>query len=1719
MPPKVKADSAKTPSLKRLKAQLKDTQSTLGDIEKFIKEFKDTATASDVSVRLEVINDIYETFCETLIDITSHDDFFDAEDFYESDRMAFNLSYMEAKSFLLERLREREDHTSDQSNVTLGCENLNHVQLPQIQLRTFTGDDDDWVSFRDLFTSLIHWRNDLSGVEKLQYLRGCLFGKPATMVDKYKMSNADYQLAWEDLLNYYNNSKQMRKRQIQHLFELPAMSKESSGELRDLIQGFEKVVQSLDQIVQPGDYKDLLLVHMLTDRLDPVSRRGWEEHSSTKEQDTVKDMLEFLQRRSRVLESLPPKSTNAKSTSQQPHQQPKSKPSVIRTNYSTAQASGERCPACTGTHLLHRCSVFQRMTVSDRESLLRTHSLCRNCLKPGHLARGCQSKYSCQNCKARHHTLLCFRPRKDQVKVASTTRRENAPREEPQAVVVVEDDNGNRLPARALLDSGSESNFMSERLSQRLRVKRNKVDISVSGIGQAVSRVKQQIQATVTVNLPTSAINTTGWTIPDGVVLADPTFSMSNGVDMVLGIEHFFDFFASGQKISLGEQLPALNESVFGWVVCGGCADSRESPRINCNVSALEKLDALVARFWSCEEVESAASNYSPEEARCEALYAQSVQRGTDGRYSVALPKAEDALSRLGESKDIAVRRLHGTERRLARDDHLREQYGAFMHEYEQLGHMTKVTDTGSAKRCYLPHHPVVREASTTTKVRVVFDASCKTSSGVSLNEVLLCGPVTQQDLRSIIYRCRVKQIMLVADVEKMFRQIGICPEDRLLQCVIWRPTPTEAISTYELNTVTYGTKPAPFLATRTLKQLAMDEKERFPLAAKVACEDIYMDDVITGTNNLDSAIDLRNQLDKMTVSCGFRLRKWACNRAEVLYGVEEDNLAIPCADGINLDRDPSVKTLGLTWFPSTDEFLLKFTIPETGPDEPLTKRTVLSKIASIFDPHGWFGATVTTAKVFMQQLWTPGIDGKRLEWDQPLPSMMGENWRKFEEQLPVLSSVRFARCVVIPNATSVQLHCFSDASTKAYGGCVYVRSENAKGEVMVHLLASKSRVAPLKVQTIPRLELCGAVLVAQLFKVLREALDIPVDAYFWTDSTCVLCWLGSIPTTWNVFVANRDIVDNEFWWFGPDWLRLSPDHWPNAESTAEDENAETERRRSVTANTGSVVQEFNDLYFSKFSSYPKLIRQTAVWLRLMKLLRTPSSDRTSGFLTTAELKEAENVLIRRVQMESFAEEIKALSARKTVAVKSPLRWYNPYLDQDNIIRVGGRLQHSDEPEDAKHPAVLPARHRFTRLILHYYHLGLLHAGPQLLLGTVRLRFWPLGGRSVARTIVHQCKTCFKAKPTPVRQFMGDLPAVRVTVARPFSKTGVDYFGPVFVRPGPRRTAIKAYVCLFVCLCTKAVHLELVSDLSTERFLQALHRFTSRRGPVAEIWSDNGTNFVGARNRLHELFTLLRDKQHQEKVFKDCVNNEIHWSFSPPSGPHFGGLWEAAVRSAKHHILRVIGDEPISIEDMNTLLVQVEGCLNSRPITPMSDDPNDLEPLTPAHFLVGTSLKALPDRDFTNLPANRLNHYQQIQQKQQLFWNRWKREYLSQLQARTKRWRSPVQIEVGKLVVIVDDNLPPTCWKLARISEVHPGADGVVRVVTLKTATKLIKRPVEKICLLPLDEEEHNAKKSKMLRFLDGSSNVLDSSWRLWEKARGQRSSPNIARIVPLYRD
>ncbi|XP_055604089.1 uncharacterized protein LOC129752328 [Uranotaenia lowii] len=1119
--PTVKAvKDPKNPSLKYLTVKLKEIQLSFADVWEFVETFQEDATFAQVSVRLTAVDDLWEKFCEVLIDIKSHEDFISDVEVYERERKEFSDRYYYAKSFLMDKSKGRLECTELNQSIHVNDHShsggFDHVRLPQIKLQSFNGNIDEWLGFHDLFISLIHNKQDLPEVEKFHYLKGCLQGEPKSLIDPLQITRANYIVAWDMLLKRYNNSKQLKKRQVQSLFKLPSLTKESVCELLQLLEGFERIVNTLDQVLEPTDYKDLLLVNYLVSLLDPITRRSWEEESASKEQDVLADLTGFLHRRVQVLESLPQRSNENRNIPSQVVTKPKLN---VRAFHNNVNYSGNKCVVCKSQHPLHQCPRFLKSSVTDRDSVLKTNSLCRNCFRTSHMARECQSKFSCRNCGGRHHTLVCFKAKEGENPESSRSGETNGTSKSDQlrgessfrvsnpasstclssgvehmangrvllatAVVLLEDELGNRYPARALLDSGSESNFISERLSQRLTMSRKRVDVAILGIGRTSTRVKQKVQAVVrsrvnsyckemeflvlpriTVDLPTTTVSTDEWSFPDGIELADPAFFESKVVDLVLGIESFFDFFETGKRISIGDQLPTLTESVFGWVVSGGLLQCT-SARIACNVSSTESLETLVARFWACEELGS-ENLYSREERHCEEIFQKTVQRDSNGRYTVSLPKNEEVFPKLGDSKEIALRRLGATERRLARNADLRELYTEFMDEYIQLGHMEEVEEASDIKRCFLPHHPVEKESSTTTKLRVVFDASCKTTTGVSLNDGLLTGPVIQDDLRAIILRCRMRPIMVVADVEKMFRQINMTKEDRPLQSILWRRSPSEPVKTFELKTVTYGTKPAPFLATHTLKELALDEGERFPLASKVFSEDTYMDDVVSGAEDANAALELRIQLDKAARAGGFRLRKFASNCLEVLQGLPQESVAIKeASDGS--DIDPSMKVLGLTWLPKSDVFMYHFNIPEIPKSTVLTKRKVLSVIATLFDPLGLLGAAITTAKIFMQQLWTlRNNDDQRLDWDQPLPPTVGEDWLKYYEQLGSLNEIRIERCNVIPGAIHKEIHCFSDASEKAYGGCVYLKSINSDGEVKICLLSAKSRVAPLASQSIP---------------------------------------------------------------------------------------------------------------------------------------------------------------------------------------------------------------------------------------------------------------------------------------------------------------------------------------------------------------------------------------------------------------------------------------------------------------------------------------------------------------------------------------------------------------------------------------------------------------------------------------------------------------------------
>ncbi|XP_072395147.1 uncharacterized protein [Diabrotica undecimpunctata] len=397
--------------------------------------------------------------------------------------------------------------------------------------------------------------------------------------------------------------------------------------------------------------------------------------------------------------------------------------------------------------------------------------------------------------------------------------------------------------------------------------------------------------------------------------------------------------------------------------------------------------------------------------------------------------------------------------------------------------------------------------------------------------------------------------------------------------------------------------------------------------------------------------------------------------------------------------------------------------------------------------------------------------------------------------------------------------------------------------------------------------------------------------------------------------------------------------------------------------------------------------------------------------------------LVKLVQSDKFTLEIKAIKIHKNIPSNSKLLKLTPFLDESGILRVGGRLKRSGYDFPKKHPILLPKDHILSKLIILDQHNQLMHAGPQLTLYTLRERYWILDARKLVRKIIHNCIVCFKYPCVPLQPLMVELPPERVTPSRPFYNTGVDYAGPFMIRDRftkPYKT-IKAYICLFICMATKAVHLELVGDLTTHSFLSALRRFSSRRGKPSVIFSDNGTNFVSA---YKELGLFL--KQESKTIHINLSLEGISWKFIPAKAPHFGGLWERGIRSVKFHLKRVVGTNVLSYEQFLTVLVQIEGILNSRPLHPLSSDPNDTTPLSPSHFLIGEAITSIPEPNYLNTPTNRLKQFQLTQAITQDFWSRWSRDYISQLQAREK-WKnnSPNLLQPGTLVIVKEDDLPP----------------------------------------------------------------------------------------------
>lgn len=770
------------------------------------------------------------------------------------------------------------------------------------------------------------------------------------------------------------------------------------------------------------------------------------------------------------------------------------------------------------------------------------------------------------------------------------------------------------------------------------------------------------------------------------------------------------------------------------------------------------------------------------------------------------------------------------------------------------------------------------------------------------------------------------------------------------------------------------------------------------------------------------------------------------------------------------------------------------------------------------------------------------------------MSTQIDQEYRQYKENLKDLNSIQIPRWISLTDDSEIELHGYSDASLKAYGACIYLKVNN-KGTSKCFLLAAKSRIASLKQVSIPRLELCAAVLLCRLMETVSPHFNIQSNnIHAWSDSQIVLAWLQKEPHTWKTFVAQRvdlicktipnsqwhyvrsennpadlisrgcsvnSLTKSPIWWHGPPDLLTTHSYPTSSPDTQENEKTILKEKKKEVVSLfvgnkqiilGAPAQVQNVIPFptnflKKYSSLSKAIRILGWILRFIYKAQRKSNE-NSNYLTIHDYNLAKRLLIKTTQEKSFPEEIKGLKKTNSINKNSSLYSLNPFLDENNILRVGGRLQHADISYNQKHQIILPYGNIYTILLIEEMHRESLHGGVTLTHSNIRMEYWIPKGKNAVKHIILNCVTCARHKAKLTTQLMGQLPAARVNATRVFNNIGVDFAGPILLKDthGRGTRSYKGYISLFICMATKAIHIELVTSLSSVAFIAALKRFIGRRGIPSRIFSDNGTNFVGTNS-------ILIDK----KLHYFNTSKGIEWHFIPPSSPHFGGLWEAGVKATKHHLKRQLGSAILTHEEMNTVLIQIEACLNSRPLCSLSDSDSSCDVLTPGHFLIGQALLTPSDPNLLERRLNTLSRWQICTRQVQEFWNKWQKEYINQLQVRSK-WRSQNdKFTIGKIVIIKTELIPPGQWPLGRIVEIHPGADGLTRVVTLQTKSGKLVRPIAKLALLPVEiDTEQIANDTQLIEENSNSQKTEQAGPNIIAPTKLLRRSPRFIKHVNL---
>ena len=1562
--------------------------------------------------------------------------------------------------------------------------------------------------------------------DKFQYLVQSLESEAKIMVERYPQSAENYPLAIAALKDRFANPKLLRKVYIRELQKLVISNVKSKVQLGEMYYKLDTQLRSLEALGNTTDSSEFLYP-IVESSLPEETLIAWQrspEYSGGEEKSDLKRLMAFLHREVEAEQQRVLARTGYFQKEDRSKPKPKFTGKVKITDVPTAASlySGDMgCIFCGGRHISQECIRARTMSLSDKEAKVREANVCFICLKKGHRSSHCKQFVKCFKCNKKHFTIMCrgdnntSSTNSKSVKEDVHTAASNMVTQKTDSTLTNSHHGGTVLlctikvrvcgpsgsrEVRALIDGGSQRSYIKTSLAQQLScpvretiIQRNEV------FGGVITQPKEKKVYIVNVASCQSRYRKNLFLVGENVIcnscpvipkgpwlqeLQEKGIKLSDlgakntEVDILIGMD-LIPIIQTGRGMRIKPNLLA-EETVYGWILGGKLRGVDDKSVATLSISLLVNDNQSITDMWNLDTlgIKDSACQVSQENHNAEVKekFQAELQQDAEGRYCVKLPWVSKDIQ-LPTNKVIAERRLAKVTEKLKRENAFANYNQVF--ENWEAEDMIEVVSSREEDGHYLPHRPVFKPESLTTPIRPVFDASCKIGNNPSLNQCLEKGPNLLELIPSVLLRFREREVGVISDIRKAFQMISVDQNDRKYQRFLWwESEKCENLKVYQHKRVVFGMSSSPFMLAAVLEHhLDNSNLEDLSVASKLK-KSLYVDNCAISFDSCEDYAEFKTKSVRLLSAAKMELRCWESN---VEYSGQENTTI-----------------LGLTWNKKEDFLCVK--VPTvTFDNNVVTKRSVLSLISKIYDPIGITCPAILQPKLLIQESWCSDFD-----WDKSWEGEQRQNFINWASEIETLSNVKIPRCAYLNPISKVQLHTFVDASQSVYAAVVFSRVETAQG-IIVSLLAAKSRLAPVpkkKLVTIPRLELLGCVIGSRLANSVVKSLDLQeVAKFYWTDSATALAWIKR-QADWGTFVGNRtreisgltNIKDwrhvpgelnpadlpsrgcsptkllESKWWEGPLWLYNGPSSWPNMEIEEDEEEITAEIKKTpVKVN---VAMEVSQPVFSNFQSN---VRLYGFVCRFLSNCRKAKRDRIySQHLQEEERIKGESALLRLIQNN--------LDPKK-------LSQFKIERDGEGLLRVKTKLTNRPDMEDFKFPILLPSEDLYVHQLIRSTHEKYCHAGAQFVLCNLREKYWIIRGRKTVTRVIQGCIICRRYS---AKKFVGasaPLPKARVQGNYVFETTGVDLAGPLVLKGG-----YKAWIVIYTCAVYRCVYLDVVDSISAEEFLQSLERFTWTCGRPNLIYSDNGTNFVGAHNLMEEL--------DWETVTRLSGVRAIKWRFNPPTASWWGGWWERLVRSTKDLLRRMIGRAKLTRKELVHCLCAISYTMNNRPLTTLTEDVQDLRPLTPAMFLRDLPVSGLPE--FEEIGAAEVRKaFKRIKALKEALQSRFRKEYLGQLvqQASEEKRRT---VEIGDLVLVGADNKKRFEWPIGRVVELLPGKDGETRLVRVKTSTGIFLRPIQR--LFPLEMIE---KKVEVRARIEDKS-VEDDAEDSEESAREKQ--PNVTR-------